>query len=235
MLLKKSKWLCVVLLGTLSIEFLPKAHANKGFFNVMLSKRVATTLNLTIATENDDSELYMPDGNLGLFYSGENSVGDMYTGSWSSNYVYGINRFTLTQAIPAGATITNASMQVYGIGDSGWNSAGGGYLHIMVSDYADAPQVTTFQDGPGGTNNRAFSSTVRWPFAGNMFWTTSGLNTTVDLSVLIQFLVNKYGGLANGAHIQVWTYSDEPAVNKEVNYAGFSHASFATQLSITFQ
>jgi len=223
------------LVGVLSFEYLPNAYASKGFFNTMLANRKPATLSLTIATENDDSELFMSFGNSGLFLTGENGVGDMFTGSWGSESVYGINRFTLNQAIPAGATITSATLKMYGIGDSSWNSVGGGYLHIMVSDYADAPQVTTFQDGPGGTSGHVFSSTVRWPFAGNLFWNTSGLNTSVDLAILIQFLVNKYGGLANGAHIQVWTYSDEAGVDKEVTYAGFGHPSFATELSITYR
>jgi hypothetical protein len=49
---------------------------------------------------------------------------------------------------------------------------------------------------------------VRWPEELGLAWQHPGPNSTPDLSPLLQALVDEYGGLEAGAHVQFWIAID---------------------------
>jgi hypothetical protein len=50
---------------------------------------------------------------------------------------------------------------------------------------------------------------VRWPASGGLAWTQGAYNTTPDLSVPLQELVDSQAGLAAGSHVQLWVRASQ--------------------------
>lgn len=214
-----------------------KAWPNMGFNNLLLTKKTITssgTITTSIEAENDDTEIWTTS----LWFDGEYGQSDMYMGADNNIPVWGAFRFRLQSAIPAGATITSANFSMYGTGDSHFTN-GSDYLHILANDSNDASQITGLGDAPGGASGNYFTSSpgvtsgganviVRWPSSGGLVWNTAGgLNIGPDVSSLVQFLVNKYGGLAMNSHIQFWVYSQvNHPTGPEVQLADYNDPTF---------
>lgn len=211
--------------------FVSSSVASNGFFNLLLKKQgVPDVQSLSITTNNDDGEIWT-DGPL-FEYDGEFGTTD-YAGVYQNTPVFTFLRFQLTKAIPAGATITSSSLSVRGVDVFGWH-AFAFYIQVKANDSADAAQVVSINDAPGGSSGFAFTSSVNWPTAGYLVWDGAGMNTTPDLKSIIQFLVNKYGGLAAGAHIQLWLYSDQAGIDHEGGIADYGTPDFNTSLEINW-
>jgi len=151
---------------------------------------------IAISTNNDDGELYTVDGG-GTLYSGEGN--EIWMGDWGAGYpTYGFFRSTLPAAIPSGATINSGTiLRIYGASGPSWDS-GSDCLEVMGEQSPDAPQAS-------GTAPPTLTATViRWPASGGLTWLIGGSYNEVDIAPIIQELVDDYGGLASGAHIQIW-------------------------------
>ncbi len=216
------------------------ANPNASFNNLLGKKRVSGSITTSIASENDDVEIWRWD----TWFDGETGFGKIWLGSWGGDPVWAALRFQLPTAIPSGATITSASLSAFGDGRDSWNDSLD-YLEIFVNDSSNAPQVVNSDDQPGGANGLNFSSApgnvvsgidvkVRCPVgAGGLAWNDSLLNTCSGLETLIQFLVNKYGGLAAGAYVQIWMYNPR-LTDAEIIMADYGHASPAPMLLINW-
>lgn len=226
----RSKYVCVILACVGLQFFVTSSVASNGFFNLLLKKKGSDSQSVTITAENDDGEIWT-DGPI-FEYDGEFGTTD-YTGVYQSTPVFTFLRFQLTKAIPAGATITSSSLSVRGVDTYGWHNFIF-YLQVRANDSANAAQVASINDYPGGPSGLTFTSSVNWPTAGYLVWDGAGTNTTPDLKSTIQFLVNKYGGLAAGAHVQFWVYSDQPGIDVEGGMADFGTPDFNTVLDINW-
>ena len=219
------------------------AFPNAGFNHILMTKRSVSTsgsITTSIESENDDVEIWTSQ----IWFDGENNQSDMYMGADGNTPVWGAFRFRIPTAIPAGATITSANFSVYGTDTYYWVN-NEDYLHVLVNDSNDAPQVTAVGDEPGGASGYYFTSSpgatsggpnviVRWPTAGTLTWNSGGsLNIGPDVSSLIQFLVNKYGGLTANSHIQFWIYSQvyRPS-GPEVKLADYGHPTLSAPMLI---
>lgn len=206
-----------------------KANPNAGMFTLLAARKTSDSQSLTITTENDDGEGY---GTTDLYFNGESNDSLDYAGSYDSLPTFSFFRFTLSKSIPAGASITSATLSVYGTTSVGTWGSNSDYLVIQLNDSANASQVSAASQFPNGGGN--FTTTVRWPSSGGLTWAIAGLNTTPNISSLVQTLVNKYGGLSAGSHIQVWIYSPQTGVRSEVELAEYGHANFNTHLNISW-
>lgn len=228
------KRFCVLIVAAILFQFFSSSSvAQKGFFNLMIAKRSGApdSQSLTITNDNDDGEIWTAGP---LFdYNGEFGT-ILYSGVYQNTPLFTFVRFALTKAIPAGATVTSATLNVRGVDFYGWHALAF-YLKIQANDSADAAQVTSINDYPGGSSGFAFTSNVNWPTAGYLdSWNSSGMNASPDLKSIIQFLVNKYGGLASGAHVQLWLYSDQSGIDAEAGFADYGAPDFNTTLDINW-
>jgi len=228
------------------------AFPNAGFNQLlMVSRQVVSStptssgsITTSIENENDDVEVYQST----LWYDGEYNHGDLYFGAHNGDPVWGAFRFRIPTAIPAGANITSAVFSMYGIGEYYWQADS--YLIILANDASNASQVNGIDDVPGGANNNYFTSapgltsggasvSVRWPSSGGLNWDMSETvpNISSDLSSIIQFLVNKYGGLSAGSYVQLWIYTDYVRSDgPEVSGRDYGHPTTpAPMLSINWQ
>jgi hypothetical protein len=163
---------------------------------------------VSIAADADDGEIW----STFIWSTGEddNGVGKIYYSG--ANYVWCYYRFVLPSAIPSGATITSATMDLWGEGSSSWSN-GSDDLKIRCSDSANASAPASAGARPSldGGSQATTTATVDWL---NVTWTLNDWNTTPSLVSMIQELVDDNGGLASGAGIVLWVAGDS---NHEVH------------------
>lgn len=189
----------------------------------------ATTDDINVHCSNPDDDLWgLSTSNTEARFGVEN-----YRHSWW------LNRFTLSEALPASAVITSATIQYRGNGFYGDNT----YLRMFVTAGANPNAPTSASQRPsmdGGSSTlypATFNSGIRWPSSGNVSWNASGANTTTSFASLIQHLVDTYGGLANGAHIVVWCagYTDgETLAYSEYDIYDNTSSSYRPVLTLTY-
>lgn len=234
----------IVTIKTNTLSTLAIAFPNAGFNNVLLAKRTATTsgsITTSIEDELDDSEVYLND----YFTNGEFNNSDLYIGAHNNDPVWGSFRFRIPTAIPVGATITSASLSMYGQGIFYWDN-GSDYLLIIANDSANAPQVSGAADAPGAASGYYFTAApgltsgganvkVRWPATGSLTWDDNGVtpNISSDISTLIQYLANKHGGISAGSYVQLWIYTDisKPG-GPEVTAVDYGHATIPAPMLV---
>jgi len=153
---------------------------------------------LLVTANSDDGEV----DNYNLSRNGES--GTIFIGYWSVT-TWAYFRFRLDQALPAGAVITGASLELWGHDLVGsWNSSSDA-LEILVEDAADALAAASTADIPLQVGGRPVTQAkVRWPTTGGLAWKLTQYNASSDLKAPLQELVNDYGGLAQNAHVQLW-------------------------------
>ena len=181
---------------------------------------------LAIARNLDDGEIiygwsgeWFPDGESG---SGYNYIGYYAT---RGEPVWGYFRFELASAIPAGSVVQEARLLLRGRARYSWEPAID-YLVVAAEQRADALQVAGKEDRPGGTSGTTLTSAVvRWPASGGLTWSTTGDNQTPDLAPVFQELVDTHGGLAAGAHVQLWLHDPDESADSEVAAEDFSYAT----------
>lgn len=160
---------------------------------------------ISVAANGDDGIIIAGSG----FYSaGEGADGNGYIGNGEGNDNIGFFRFILPSAIPSGATITSATIELQGTDQFAWVD-GTDDLIIRATDSGNAAAPTTLGQRPSylGGSTSTTTATVTWS---NVTWATSGANTSPSFATVIQELVTDNGGLASSAGIVVW-------VNHNVN------------------
>lgn len=121
-------------------------------------------------------------------------------------------RFQLSAALPAGASINEATLTLHGldapVAHADWDATTHA-LRVRAEDAADAPAVTS------GTIPSLLPTSVRWPAQGGLTWQV-GAGNSVDVVPVLQALVDKKGGLSAGAHVQLWLWGEFSSVAAEV-------------------
>ncbi len=189
-------------------------------------------MNLSIDSDIDDGEIdesssgFLPDGEINE---------TVYVGNWSGVSTWGYFRFRLSSDIPKNSTVKSVIFRTRGVGVLFWNSPLH-FLNIYMNDSDDAPQVTTYNDRISGINgNVATINSVRWPSTGGLNWNQAGENTSPNLSLLLQELVDKNDGLSKDNHIQLWINSPNFGVDAEVLIADRGNSDFDTTLEVTWE
>ncbi|QQR91211.1 MAG: hypothetical protein IPJ88_05625 [Myxococcales bacterium] len=171
---------------------------------------VPKTQTIKIATDGDDGEVtetsYYPQGESS---SGAAFAHRIFMGTWSGEMYWGYFRFKLQQAISAQANVTSATMKGYSVGTDGVWQSSQDWLVIHLEDSANPSAVQGISDDPYATGGRSLypGLSVSWNANHQLPWLEAPQQrweTTPDLSVLIQALVDKYGGLALNAYVQLW-------------------------------
>lgn len=156
----------------------------------------------------------------------------VFFGNWHTNgsrkmWVY-LN-FTLTKEIPAGSNVNSAYLTIGGDGRYQWDM-NNYYANIYIQDSADAAIASEFNDTIGEANGNVSLASISWGQTNGLQW--QGLNTTPNISSLIQSLVDKYDGLASGAKIQIWISTPSFGLASQLIYADYGHPNHFTELNI---
>jgi hypothetical protein len=192
-------------------------------------------LSLEVTGNLDDGEIELSGGEE---WAVDGEGGTIYMGYWTDpptdGRTWGYHRFALTGGIPAGASVTDARLVFWVTDAAYWDL--GQHLEVFVEDTADASLVDELGDYPGGASGTAFlAEVVRWPAAGGLSVQAGAPLTSPDLSRQLQQLVDAHGGLAQGAHVQLWVSSDDASGNCEVGIEDYSATSVKTVLTIDWQ
>lgn len=172
---------------------------------------------------------WMPSGEEpGLGFCGEYPVGERY---------FAYLRFTLPQAVPADATITSATLELFGHATYLWSD--GHALRVWAQESDDAPQVSGLADYPDAGLVQLGDLSLRWADADDagLTWAIPGPNASPDLAAVLQHLVDGNGGLDEGAHIQLWVAEDElGGMGEEVGwYDSIAGAETSPRLTLTIE
>lgn len=158
---------------------------------------------------------------MGLQYLGEYPIGHRY---------YAYLRFELPRPIAADAVVDDVRLVLYGHDVYDWQATDA--LRVWIQHTDDAAAVGGIDHYPG-TSIPLADASVRWPEELGLAWQHPGANETPNLAVLVQQLVDEYGGLAAGAHLQLWVSLDEiDGLGKEVGWVD-SHAGPDTSPQLT--
>jgi hypothetical protein len=193
---------------------------------------------IPLASDADDGQIYVNGGRYMWLPSGEDTgafLGEFPQGSAYAGYF----RFAIPAAIPAGATILEARLAIFGTTVYQWD-AGNHALEIALQDAPDAPAVEQGNRYPYDGNAESVAllpARVRWPDVGGLSWTVGGVNESPDLAPLIQSLLDAHGGLEAGANLQFWITKPAPLLGEsEVGFVEFSdNPTSAASLSLTFE
>lgn len=177
---------------------------------------------LAIAADLDDGELETTQsfGTVGYAPQGERS-GWTYMGGYDSASAPGEGltasffRFGVDRAIAPGSTVTRAVLRLFGADTWAWDPSTD-YEWIAAEDVADASRPTQRQDAPSLPTGRPITARVRWPASPPLDWTIGDWNETTDFAAVVQELVDRYAGLATGAHVQIFVFRDGGATDGEV-------------------
>jgi hypothetical protein len=177
---------------------------------------------IVIADDLDDGGMWPPsNGRMGDWNpSGEVQPGQSFMGEYPTGSAYfGYFRFALPEALPAGTQVTSARLEVMGSGTYQWSSDLDA-LEIRAQHSPDAAQVDGISHHPElGMGTVLTQAAVRWPAAGGLAWDPDGSNAAPELLAPIQEVIDVSGGLAAGAHVQLWIGAAELGQgNREVGW-----------------
>ena len=152
---------------------------------------------ISVAAGADDAEIW----GTNFYDNGESADFEGWIGT-SSTPQWVFLRFILPSAIPAGSTITAASVDVFSSAVSFWNNSTSD-INLRATDVANASAPTTAAQRPvsDGGSTATTAAIVTWS---NVTMGDSAYHTSADISSIIQELVNDNSGLANGAGIVIW-------------------------------
>ena len=186
------------------------------------------TVNGTIAAGGDDVQIYGLDTDPIISDAGTT----IWYGDWTSGHNLASLRFTLDAAIPDGATITSAVLNLYGSSNHDNHDT-----WILVTESGNAPQLADRDGRP----TWASGSTTTYPTTefgtgaiqiDTSAWTLVGWNN-LTITSLIQHLVDTYDGLASSAHVTVWiTGTDSHAA--ENGFFAYEEGSGIPTLTIAY-
>jgi len=182
---------------------------------------------LVLLAAGDDGELAHDNSGVPVWYAaGEEPWDDpdaIYLGHWFGGPTWGYFRFALPRALDQGGS-ARGRLGLFGVWETeDWGKSENALLiHAELAD--DAATVSGVQDMPGTTNGRLLTtSTVRWPPSGPLIWAQGATNSSPDLAPIIDEVVSKQGGLAQGAHLQLWVRGEQANV-AEVGTRSFEKA-----------
>jgi hypothetical protein len=134
-------------------------------------------------------------------------------------------RFKLPSAIPPGAAIGSVTLSLFGSDQWHWDPTRH-TLSVCAELCPDAPRVTSAADQPDTATGRPVTGTCAgWGVGAGapLSWVVGGWNTSPDLSAVVQEVVDRLGGLATGAHVQLFVYRKNATDNGEVAAEDFCH------------
>ncbi len=172
-----------------------------------------------LTADQDDGEV----DDIDLSTTGEGNR--IYLGYWEP---YGATwfffRFLLDRPIPAGAELTDARLELWGLApDGNWGQPDHGLL-MQLEDAADAAVVRSGTDNPDNPEGRSLLPiSVRWPDRGTLVWQVDGYNRTPNLAPLLNQLASSRGGLSSGSHVQFWVRGAFRYGNAEVATPDSTH------------
>jgi hypothetical protein len=133
--------------------------------------------------------------------------GDLDARAWQHIGV-AFYRFRIEAPIAAGAHVQHARLRLWGTDRAAWSEERA--LTIALEDSADAPRIDDARARPAG-------APVRW----QVDWRVDGWNQSPDLSSIFEALIATHGGLAAGAHVQLYVASESD--DAEVMVEDFSN------------
>ena len=173
------------------------------------------TVNGTVGANADDGQIYY---NTSWIQADGITI---WFGWYNSNPDLAYIRFTLSGAIASGSTISSAVLSVAGHDANACTD-----FWACVSESADAPQVIWASHRPAWANTDAAGDITTYPTtregSGAIHWTsyswhTDGTVENLTVTGLVQHLVDTYGGLASGAHIQFYLCADDSETDGDEN------------------
>ena len=188
------------------------------------------TVHLVVEADQDDGEQDYGE----LLLQGESppdSDDGLMMGFWEDDgpsVTWGFFRFRLTTELPPDADVQEARITLWGrtltVSGDGWDARVDA-LRIWAESSADARRVTSGSSDNFSPSDRTLTDrSVRWPSTdGGLDWRVGADNTSSDISPLVQELVERYGGLAAGSHIQIWIRGDFNSGNREVGTEDWSY------------
>lgn len=187
----------IVLLLTLAVAHAQVVIPGAIMRSIATSGGGGTIGPISVANDAGDGEIFDT-----FFWSdGENNDGIGHVAFFGGLGIWNFFRFVLPSSIANGATITSATIELWGEGNSGWVN-GESDLVVVATDSANASAPTTAGQRPtsDGGSTTLTTASVAW---NNVTWTTDAWNSTT-VTTLIQELVNDNSGLASGAGIVLW-------------------------------
>jgi hypothetical protein len=211
--------------GDARIKFALNTSAQNVLIDNIRFKSTAFSMTMPIEANEDDGQF---DPSLTTLQYGWSTVGErnniLYSGSYNPSDWGGLGnglttaafRFALAEQIPAGATVVDAWISLFGRGTWSWSNESHA-LAIGLEFSDDAAPIAGISDLPFTLTGRPLVSAVaRWPELGGLTWLVNNWNDSVNVAPLIQELVDTYGGLSAGAHVQFFVYGANPGTNGEV-------------------
>lgn len=205
----------------------------KESLNTSFTLKETPEMILSISSNNQDGEATEDTTNNFFDIDGEGGE-QVFFGTWDtggSKKMWLFLNFTLTKDIPSGSTVNSSYLTLGGDGQFNWDS-NNYYAKIYIQDTDDANLATSFDDAPNEINGNLVLSPQRWPSSGGLFW--QQINTSPNISSLIQQLVDKYDGLSSGSKIQLWISTPSFGSASQLIYADFGHANHKADLSINW-
>lgn len=164
-------------------------------------------MTIEVSAAADDAMWYWNGSSYTYMNAGADSRN--WWGAWDQFREWGYMRFALSSAIPDGSIITNATVTLVSNGDNYLDE--GQTINLFVTDSADAAQATTagtrpsFDSGSTTLYPSSFDNGVDWAGGGSFTWPANyGDATSASIASLIQYLVDTYSGLSEGAYVAVW-------------------------------
>lgn len=160
--------------------------------------------------EYNDGQITSSSANSGEEYysQGETWMGNAWMGENGSQRYFGYFRIQIPTDVPAGSTVSTATISVYDNGVNGWSSVNDA-LRIWVEKSPSSPLPVDRTFYPGDSAGTVLSTTsVRWPNSGGLTWTTGGYNTSPSFAAALQEVLDTYGGFVAGDYFTVWIAKD---------------------------
>jgi hypothetical protein len=145
----------------------------------------------------------------------------IFIGYYPTDWTWGYFRFVIGTTVPAGATILEARLRLWGRGTT--SIPAGSRALLAFAELASNPaQVTTENDRPTGSSGRPLTqASVRWPETGGITWATDAWNESANLAPLLTELALTTG-LPAGTPVQLWLRG-EIATAGEVGSESFNN------------
>lgn len=151
---------------------------------------------------------------------------------------WGYYRLQLNSAIPQGASILNARFKLFGEGGNNWSNNDNA-LKIYLQNTNNAPVINNSNICPGCSSNiSVVAQNINWVTGVGLTWLNQQWNTSPNLSLMFDSLVNNSAGLDSGNYIQLWvSRSANYGINKiEASAQDYSHDNFnQAQLLLEWQ
>lgn len=178
-----------------------------GYVSYGSMRTIGQTFNqafMTIQTNQDDGKMVASTNTLST--SGVSGLDGQ--GAAGGRPVWGYYRFQLPQNLPANATIKKAMIRLYGRDNT--SNLAGQYLIVTAQDSANAPQITSANQIPGGSSGATTVATGSTWGAPTIEWKLDDWNESPNLKEVIVNLKNNQSGLTAGSYIQIYVTRANP-------------------------